>query len=85
MVALGGSLADVGLIRPFGRSQELQADALGLGYMAAAGFEPTQAIAFWQRMAVLETGDRPPAFLATHPTSAAPIEALKRLLPNAGA
>ena len=85
VVALGGSLADVDLIRPFGRAQELQADALGLGYTAAAGFEPGQAIAFWQRMAALETGDRPPAFLATHPTSDARIEALKRLLPQAGA
>ena len=60
MVALGGSLADVGLIRPFGRGQELQADELGLGYMARAGYEPGQAVAFWQRMAALEraTGRR---------------------------
>ena len=40
VVALGGSLADVGLIRPFGRAQELQADALGLGYMARPASSP---------------------------------------------
>ena len=40
VVALGGSLADVGLIRPFGRGQELQADELGLRYMARAGYDP---------------------------------------------
>jgi predicted Zn-dependent protease len=84
VVALGGSLADVGLIRPFGRGQELQADELGLRYMARAGYEPAQAVAFWRRMLALEGEGGPPAFLATHPASERRIEALERLLPVVG-
>ncbi len=45
VVALGGTLADVGLIRPFGRAQELQADELGLRYMARAGYDPAESVA----------------------------------------
>ena len=82
VVALGGSLADVGLIRPFGRGQELQADELGLRYMARAGYDPAQSVEFWRRMLALESGDRPPAFLSTHPASERRIEALERLLPE---
>lgn len=84
VAALGGTLADVGLIRPFGRSQELQADALGLRYMARAGYDPSEAVAFWQRMLALEGGDGPPAFLSTHPASTQRIEALAALLPTLG-
>ena len=50
VVALGGTAADLGLIRPFSRGQELQADELGLRYMARAGYDPAASIAFWQRM-----------------------------------
>lgn len=82
VVALGGSLADVGLIRPFGRGQELQADELGLRYMARAGYDPSQAVEFWRRMLALETGERAPAFLSTHPASERRIETLQRLLPT---
>ena len=74
--------ADVGLIRPFGRGQELQADELGLRYMARAGYDPSQAVEFWRRMLALETGERAPAFLSTHPASERRIETLQRLLPT---
>lgn len=84
VVALGGSLADVGLIRPFGRGQELQADELGLRYMASAGYDPAESVAFWRRMQALETGDRPPAFLSTHPASERRIAALEHLLEAGG-
>lgn len=80
-VALGGTAAEYGLIRPFGRSQELEADRLGLSYMARAGFDPAEAVAFWRRMLALEDGNRLPAFLSTHPASAQRIEALEALLP----
>jgi predicted Zn-dependent protease len=83
VVALGGSLADIGLIRPFGRGQELQADELGLRYMARAGYDPAESVAFWRRMLALDTGDRTPAFLSTHPASQRRIAALQRLLPAA--
>ena len=84
VAALGGTLADVGLIRPFGRSQELQADALGLRYMASAGYDPVEAVAFWQRMLALEDGNGPPTFLSTHPASQQRIDALVALLPTLG-
>ncbi len=80
VVALGGSLAEVGLIRPFGRGQELEADELGLRYMARAGYDPAESVAFWRRMLALEDDDRVPAFLSTHPASARRIEELERLL-----
>lgn len=85
VVALGGAAADLGLIRPFGRGQELEADALGLRYMARAGYDPAASIAFWRRMMALERGSRgAPAFLSTHPTGERRIERLEELLPSLG-
>jgi metalloendopeptidase OMA1, mitochondrial len=82
VVALGGTAADLGLIRPFSRGQELQADGLGLRYLARAGYDPAAAVAFWRRMAALERGGgRVPPFLATHPAGERRIEELEELLP----
>jgi metalloendopeptidase OMA1, mitochondrial len=80
VAALGGTAADLGLIRPFSRSQELEADELGLRYMARVGHDPAEAIAFWQRMTGLERGSRVPGFLSTHPTGERRIEELKQLV-----
>ena len=66
VVALGGSLADVGLIRPFGRAQELQADALGLATWPRPASIP-RSDRVLAAHAALETGDRPPAFLVDPP------------------
>jgi predicted Zn-dependent protease len=82
LVALGASAADLGIVRPFSRAQELEADALGLEYMARAGFEPAEAIAFWQRMQQLTGDGGAPHFLATHPSSARRIEELLERLPE---
>jgi predicted Zn-dependent protease len=82
VVTLGAGLADLGLIRPFSRRQELEADRLGVGLMAAAGYDPAQSIAFWERMTRLGAGQAPPAFLSTHPSSAARIEQLRMLVPT---
>jgi predicted Zn-dependent protease len=81
VVALGGAAADLGLIRPFSRGQELQADGLGLRYLARAGYDPAAAVAFWRQMAALERGGRVPPSLATHPAGERRIEELERLLP----
>jgi predicted Zn-dependent protease len=81
LAALGASAAELGIVRPFSRSQELEADALGLEYMARAGFEPTEAIAFWRRMQQLSGDGSPPHFLATHPSNARRIEELLQQLP----
>ncbi len=82
LVALGASAAELGIVRPFSRTQELEADALGLEYMAQAGYEPTKAIAFWRRMQQLTGNGGPPHFLATHPSNARRIEELLEQLPE---
>jgi metalloendopeptidase OMA1, mitochondrial len=82
LVALGASAAELGIVRPFSRSQELEADALGLDYMADAGYEPTAAIEFWRRMQRLSGAGGQPDFLATHPSSARRIEELLERLPE---
>jgi predicted Zn-dependent protease len=75
LVALGASATELGIVRPFSRAQELEADA-------RAGYEPTEAVAFWRRMQQLAGDGGPPAFLATHPSSARRIEELLEQLPE---
>src|SRR5262245_18713962 len=68
MQALGLG-AQVGVLLPFSREQEAEADILGIRYMHTAGYDPKQAIPFWQRMQQ-GGGSRPPEFLSTHPDPA---------------
>jgi len=76
--------AQVGLILPYSRIQEYEADRLGLVFMAMAGYEPRHAVTLWERMAAQKEGKKaPPVFLSTHPTDKARIEAIKRALPEA--
>jgi predicted Zn-dependent protease len=65
MAALGLG-AQVGLSLPFSRSQESEADILGIQYMQRAGYDPRESIPFWQRMQQ-RGGSRPPEFISTHP------------------
>lgn len=58
--------AQVALLK-YGRSQELEADEMGLYLMGMAGYDPREAQPFWQRMEAASTGNRPPEFLSTHP------------------
>ncbi len=78
--ALGIGL-DYGLILPYSRRQELEADRLGLITMASAGYQLQEAVTFWQRMEAAATS-RPPAFLTTHPAPQSRIEAIRELLPE---
>jgi len=66
-LAAAGGLANVGIVLPFSRGHELEADSMGLEYMAKAGYDPDEAVAFWQRFAAL--GSSGPAFMSTHPQS----------------
>ena len=76
--------AQVGVLLPFSRAHENEADHLGLIFMAMAGYDPHEGVAFWQRMAALSQGQaRPPAFLSTHPTNEARIKNLQTLIPEA--
>ncbi len=73
----------VGLILPFSRKHELEADRYGMRWAAMAGYNPAEAIALWQRMAKNSNGGAPPEFLSTHPSEGSRIEQLQRYLPEA--
>lgn len=74
----------VGGMLPFSRSQEAEADRIGLVYMAKAGYDPREAIAFWERMdAAVKGKPQPPEFLSTHPGYGTRIGNLHRWLPEA--
>jgi len=75
----------VGFALPHSRKQELEADHLGLFYMARAGFDPRQAVAFWKRFGDYsrQQGGRPPEFLSTHPVDQRRISQLESILPEA--
>jgi predicted Zn-dependent protease len=79
--------AQYGVMLPYSRIQELEADELGMLYMARAGFDPAEAIAFWKRFAAYNAkrGGKPPEFLSTHPLDARRIAQLEQLLPRARA
>ena len=68
--------------RPFGRSHESEADEIGLVYMARAGYDPREAVAFWERMERLG-GSSGPEFLSTHPSHETRVQRLKEKLPEA--
>ena len=75
--------AEVGVLLPYGRLQEEEADHLGLIFMAMAGYDPNAALAFWQRMSAKKDAKSPPAFLSTHPSDETRIRKIKALLPEA--
>lgn len=73
-----GAGAQYGIAMPYGRNQELEADRLGLGVMARAGYNPQAAIGLWQRM----EGSGGPEFLSTHPGPERRIERIRQWLPE---
>lgn len=76
VMGLLGVGAQVGVLLPYGRTQESEADILGLEYMARAGFNPRESITLWENMRELG-GDRPPEFLSTHPAESTRINQLQ--------
>ena len=76
---------EYGLIRPYSRRQELEADRLGVEYLARAGYPAEEAVAFWTHMMALsQSRPQPPAILSTHPSDEKRIEALRQVLGEAG-
>jgi predicted Zn-dependent protease len=74
--------SQVGILLPYSREHELEADKLGLIFMAMAGYDPQTAVAFWERMAA-SGGNKPPEFLSTHPSDATRINKIKAAIPEA--
>ena len=74
----------VGVMLPFSRSHETEADHIGLILMAIAGYEPAVAAELWQRMQAQEQG-APPEFLSTHPSSSTRIQNIQAWAPEARA
>ncbi|MDD4973457.1 MAG: M48 family metallopeptidase [Bacteriovorax sp.] len=81
MAALGVG-ATIGIILPFSRANETEADEIGLTLMSRAGYDPQEAVNFWDRFSQAG-GKSPPAFLSTHPPSPQRKEHLQSLLPKA--
>lgn len=78
--------ANVGVLLPYSRIQEYEADHLGLVYMAKAGYDPGAALTFWKKMIAKseESGNKkPPEFLSTHPASENRLAEMRDMLPEA--
>jgi predicted Zn-dependent protease len=82
-MAAYGLGAQVGVMLPYGRLQESEADRLGLIFMAMADYDPRTAVGFWQRMESQKDQASPPEFLSTHPAHATRIADIKNHLPTA--
>ena len=95
-IALGGSAqavnifnsvyglgAQYGALLPNSRKQELEADHYGLIFAASSGYNPQMAIDFWTRMANLGNGQKPPAFMSSHPSDEERIQKIKEVMPEA--
>ena len=73
----------VGIMLPFSRKHELEADHYGLIWTAMAGYNPQEAIGLWERMEKAANGQKPPEFLSTHPTEGRRIDQLQKFMPEA--
>lgn len=82
MSAIGAGV-QYGVVLPYGRGHETQADEVGLMLAAAACYDPQAAIPLWQRMSQLNNGQRPPEFASTHPDPSNRIAHLQQLMPQA--
>ncbi len=82
-ISLLGIGAQYGVIMPFSRLHESEADIIGIELMAKAGFDPAESITLWQKMAQANQGAQPAEFLSTHPSHATRIDDLRAHLPKA--
>ena len=78
-----GLIANVGLLLPYSRTQEYEADHIGLILMAIAGYDPHAALTFWEKMAQASKDKPAIEFLSTHPLDTHRIARIKALIPEA--
>ena len=77
--------SQLGVMLPFSRSHETEADKIGVMLMAIAGYNPDESIKFWGRMSAKSNGQAPPEFMSTHPSDATRIANLQAFIPEAKA
>lgn len=82
LLGVYGVGSQLGMLK-YGRTQETEADHLGLIFMAMAGYNPEAAIPFWERMQAKADGQTPPEFLSTHPSAGTRINNLQKFIPEA--
>lgn len=82
LIGLLGVGVQYGILMPYGRTQETEADLLGLDLMARAGFDPRESINLWVNMS-RQSGGNPPEFLSTHPSHDTRIGDLSERMPSA--
>jgi len=73
---------EIGVILPFSRKHELEADRIGVGLMDQAGYNPIGAIEFWKRMKQGRQGKQPLVYLSTHPVDEKRIADIEKILQN---
>jgi predicted Zn-dependent protease len=78
-----GITTQMGVLLPYSRTQEFEADHIGLILMAKAGYDPRRALEFWERLSKEKNRHNPPAFLSTHPTGQDRIQKIQELMPEA--
>ncbi|MEZ5545196.1 MAG: M48 family metallopeptidase [Lysobacteraceae bacterium] len=83
IMAVMGAGAQYGVLLPFSRDHESEADEVGLMLAAAACYDPREAIGLWQRMGQASGGQAPPEFMSTHPSGSTRIAHLEQLMPTA--
>ena len=84
LAAVLGLGIQFGVLLPFSRQHELEADRLGVDYMYRAGYDAREAVKFWEKMAAEGSGRRPPEYLSTHPAPETRIRALDSYIRNMG-
>lgn len=72
-----------GVLLPYSRTHESEADRMGLIFMAMAGYDPHEAITFWERMSAAKEGASPPELLSTHPADSTRIRKINKSMPEA--